>query len=317
MAVDLDVPAAPRHHPDRRRHRRPRRHQPGPAQHPRPGRHRPGHGGALPRRLALQHHQPDDRLTRVGVPGDRDQDGRPLPRGRQLLHGPGHRPRPALRGGLGVGDRRQPLPGAHRRSRSTARTGSTCCASWSTRSAAWSRWRPYPGRPEAEKFSKLDFAQRHLLQADAARPLGHLPGGRRPAHRRVRPVRADPGVGVGCGVQHRAQPDLAARGAPGRVHRRRRRLAGRHQGPADVAVGRAALADDRGHAHRRARSRPRSTSPTPARPSDLPGRRRGRVDLRDRRRRHPRPRRAPRCRRPTTRSCAATSPPRSSPSRPR
>ena len=30
-------------------------------------------------------------LTRVGVPGDQHQDRRALPRGGQLLHGPGHR----------------------------------------------------------------------------------------------------------------------------------------------------------------------------------------------------------------------------------
>ena len=31
---------------------------------------------------------------------------------------------------------------------------------------------PSPGAAEAEPFSKLDFARRHVLEADAARPLG-------------------------------------------------------------------------------------------------------------------------------------------------
>ena len=74
----------PRHPPDGGRHGRPRWHQPCPAQHPGAGRHRQGHGGALPGRLAPQHHQPDDLPDPLGVPGDLDQDGRPLPRGRQL-----------------------------------------------------------------------------------------------------------------------------------------------------------------------------------------------------------------------------------------
>ena len=60
MAVDLDVPAAHGITQTVGDTRRPRRHQPRPAQHPRPGRHRQGHGGALPRRLALQHHQSHD-----------------------------------------------------------------------------------------------------------------------------------------------------------------------------------------------------------------------------------------------------------------
>ena len=81
----------PRHHPDGGGHRRARRHQPCPAQRPRPRRHRQGDGGALPGRLALQHHQPHDGVDPVGVPRDQHQDGRPLPRGGQLLHGPGHR----------------------------------------------------------------------------------------------------------------------------------------------------------------------------------------------------------------------------------
>ena len=47
---------------------------------------------------------------------------------------------------------------------STARTDSTSSASWSTRWEGWRSLAPYPGRPEAEAFSKLDFAQRHLLK---------------------------------------------------------------------------------------------------------------------------------------------------------
>ena len=64
MAVDLDVPAAHGITQTVGDTVGPGGHQPGPAQHPGPGRHRQGHGGALPRRLALQHHQPMTCLTR-------------------------------------------------------------------------------------------------------------------------------------------------------------------------------------------------------------------------------------------------------------
>ena len=37
---------------------------------------------------------------------------------------------------------------------------------------------PYPGRPEAETFSQLDFAQRHAAQAHPAGALGGVAGGR-------------------------------------------------------------------------------------------------------------------------------------------
>ena len=98
---------------------------------------------------------------------------------------------------------------------------------------------PHPGRPEAEKFSRLDFVQRHAPQADPARQVGRPPGRRRPPHRRVRPLGAHRGVGLGGRLQHRAHPHRPAPGAPGELHRRRGRLAGRHQGPADLGVGRA------------------------------------------------------------------------------
>jgi hypothetical protein len=99
---------------------------------------------------------------------------------------------------------------------------------------------PYPGRPEAEKFSKLDFAQRHAPEAEPARALGHVPGRRGSPHRRVPLLRAHARVRLGRGVQHRAEPDRAAREERRRGQGQRRCLVGRHQGPADLAVGRAA-----------------------------------------------------------------------------
>ena len=87
---------------------------------------------------------------------------------------------------------------------------------------------PHPGRPEAEDFSRLDFAQRHALKLAIFAPLGCVPGRRRPPRGRVRPVGPHRGVRLGRKLQHRAHHDRQAPGAPARVHRRRRRLAGRH-----------------------------------------------------------------------------------------
>ncbi len=62
MAVDLDVPAAHGITQTVGDTVGPGGHQPGPPQHPGPGRHRQGDGGALPRRMAVQHHEPHDLL---------------------------------------------------------------------------------------------------------------------------------------------------------------------------------------------------------------------------------------------------------------
>ncbi len=61
---------------------------------------------------------------------------------------------------------------------------------------------PYPGRPEAETFSKLDFAQTAPFQAHLARPLGNIPRRGRPPHCRVRIVRAHARIGLGRHLQH-------------------------------------------------------------------------------------------------------------------
>ena len=175
MAVDLDVPATHGITQTVGDTVGPGRHQPRPAQHPRPRRHRQGDGGALPGRLALQHHQPHDGVDPLGVPRDQHQDGRPLPRGRQLLHGPGHRPGPARsrrsrpRSPASTTSRCSP------RSRSTAPTASTCCAAWSTRSAAWPRWPRTRGAPRPTTFSKLDFAERHLFKLTLLERWGTFP----------------------------------------------------------------------------------------------------------------------------------------------
>ena len=103
-----------RHPPVGGRHRRAGRYQPVPAEHSGAGGRGGGHGQDLPGRLAAQHHQSDDLSDPGRLPADRGQDGGPVPRGRQLDHGPGHRPGQAARGGPANGGRRQPLPGGHR-----------------------------------------------------------------------------------------------------------------------------------------------------------------------------------------------------------
>ena len=80
-----------------------------------------------------------------------------------------------LRGRVGLGDRHQPLPGADLARGRRRRRLRPCCASWSTRSAASPRCAPYPGRPEAETFSKLDFAQRHLFKLTLLDRWGTFP----------------------------------------------------------------------------------------------------------------------------------------------
>jgi len=68
----------------------------------------------------------------------------------------------------------------------------------------WAAWRPSPRTPAVPRRHVLQarFCRAASLQTDAARPLGYLPGRRRPAHRRVRLVRAHTRVRVGCGLQH-------------------------------------------------------------------------------------------------------------------
>ena len=316
MAVDLDVPARHGITPDGGRHRRARWHQPVPAQHPGAGRHRQGHGGALPRRLAVQHHQPDDLPDPLGLPGDRAS--RPSASATRsgnfsmdLAIALG-RPFEAV---TAVGDRGQPLPGAHlargrrrRRLRHPAETGRRG-------RRAGRRWPPTPGRPEAEKFSKLDFAQRHLLKLTLLDRWGTFPaaGDRHIAEFVL--VRAHARVRVGRRLQHRAEPDRAAArstrpstsptSTPGWPAPRTCRPGSRASCPSPMIEAMLTGEPLRGagqHPQRRPGARPA-------------GRRGGRVDLRDRRRRHPRPRRRPRCPPPTTRSCGATWPRRSSPSR--
>ena len=96
---------------------------------------------------------------------------------------------------------------------------------------------PYPGPPRSRGLLQAALRPAPCAQADHAGSLGHLPGRRGPAHCRVRVVCAHPRVRVGRRLQHRAEPDHGAGKAPGRIRGRRRRLAGRHQGPADLAVG--------------------------------------------------------------------------------
>ena len=145
---------------------------------------------------------------------------------------------------------------------------------------------PYPGRPEAEKFSKLDFAERHMFKLTLLDRWGTFPAAGDRHIAEFVSFALTPESDWGAAYNIALSPDLEARGAPGRLHRRRRRLARRDQGPPDLAVGRASLADDPGHADRGA-LRGAGEHPELG-PGGRPARRRRpRVDLRDRRRWHP------------------------------
>ena len=151
-----------------------------------------------------------------------------------------------------LGDRRQPLPGAHlargRRRRRLRRAAQAGRRGRRPRS----RWPRTPGRPEAEKFSKLDFAERHLFKLTLLDRWGTFPAAGDRHIAEFVSFALTPESEWGAAYNIELSPISRARAAPGGVRGRRRRLAGRHQGPADLAVGRAALADDPGHADRRA-----------------------------------------------------------------
>ena len=124
MAVDLDVPAKYGITQTVGDSVGPGWDQPRPAQHPRAGGHRPRHGGALPGCLALQHHQPDDDADPIGLPGDEHQGGRAsATRSGNFCMDLAIALGVPCRGGAPGGDRRQPLPGASPRWRSTGGTG--------------------------------------------------------------------------------------------------------------------------------------------------------------------------------------------------
>ena len=177
MAVDLDVPGPARHPPVGRGQRGPRRDQPGAAQHPRARRHRPRHGGAVPRRVDAQHHEPDDLASRARCAARRvvktvglchEVGG--------LLHGPRHRlrasPIPPC-GPVIMGVNHFPVITEHRRrrrgrARAVGRIGGRARRPRCTR--------PDTGPRDAEPFSKLDFARRHLLKLTLLDRWGALPG---------------------------------------------------------------------------------------------------------------------------------------------
>ena len=161
----------PRHPPVGGRQRRARRHQPRPAQHPGPGRHRARHAGAVPRRVAAQHHQPHDDAHPHGVPGDVGQDGRSMPRGWRLLHGSGHRLPPAAHRRAPRHHRRQPLPRHHRaRRRRPGRLRHAGRHGGGARRAR--RHRPRRRRPRGRAVLAARLRPTPFPQAVAPRPLG-------------------------------------------------------------------------------------------------------------------------------------------------
>ena len=133
-----------------------------------------GHGRGVPGRLAAQHHQPDDLPDPGGLPADRRQGGRPVPRGRELDHGPGHRPRQAGRGGRA---RRWPGSTTSRwspPSTSTARTGSPSWRTWWPRPGGSTPSRPHAGPPRGRgvlpaRLLPAPRAGAHLPRASGGR----------------------------------------------------------------------------------------------------------------------------------------------------
>ena len=124
------------------------------------------------------------------------------------------------------------------RSTSTGRTASHVLAEMVDEAGGLAALAPHPGRPEAEDFSRLDFVQRHTLKLTLLETWGALPAAGDRHIAEFVPVGADRGVGLGGATSTSSSPPWPTPpGAPGRLHRRRRRLAGRHQGAPDLAVG--------------------------------------------------------------------------------
>ena len=174
---------------------------------------------------------------------------------------------------------------------------------------------PASGPGRGREVLQARFCPAACAEAEPPGALGVLSRRRGSPHRRVPLLRPHARVGLGRGLQHCVEPDRTSGEERRRGQGQRRCLVGRHEGPADLAVGRASVPDDRGHADRGA-LRGAGQHPEHGSGPRPPRRRRGRVDLRDRRRRGSRPRRLPACRGPTPRSCAGTPPPRSSRSKP-
>ena len=236
--------------------------------------HGRGHGRAVPRRLAAQHHQPDD-----------------LPHPGRLPARPASRPSAsATRSATGPWTWPSPWASRPRRSRATVAgvnhfpvvTALDVDGRGRVRRPAGDGGRgrrprrpcPAPGPARGGR----DFSPPRLLPAPhpgppLPRPVGRAARRRRPAPGRVRPVGAHRGVGVGGAFNVELDRHGHPPRAPGRVHRRRRRLAGRHQGAPDLAVGRAPGPGHRLAGDRHAAASCRSTSPTPGRcPTSRTGR---------------------------------------------
>ena len=111
---------------------------------------------------------------------------------------------------------------------------------WSRRPAGSTALAPGPDRPVAEPFSRLDFVQRHVLALTLLDLWGALPAAGDRHIAEFVPWVLTEESGWGRRLQHRAHHHRPAARAPGRVRRRRRRLAGRDQAAPDLAVGRAA-----------------------------------------------------------------------------
>ena len=161
-------------------------------------------------------------------------------------------------------------------------------AIWSKRWGGLTALAPHPGREEAEKFSKLDFAQRHMLKLMLLERWGTFPaaGDRHIAEFLSFALTPESEWGAAYNI---ALTPIARRekNAAEDVANVDAWLAGSKPAP-DMAIGGAPLPDDRGHVDGCALRGPGQhpqygPGPGPAR------RRRRRVDVRHRRGRHPRP----------------------------
>ena len=130
---------------------------------------------------------------------------------------------------------------------------------------------PTPGRPEAEPFSQLDFAQRHVLKLTLLDRWGALPaaGDRHVAEFLPSVLTEESGWGADCNIE--LTPIATPRGAPGRATSPRSTPAGRQartsqtwdSGELPAPVIDSLVTGDPPRAAR-------STSPTPGQCPDLP-----------------------------------------------
>ncbi len=126
-------------------------------------------------RLAAQHHQPHDLPDPGGVPADGGANGRPVPRGRELVAwtwpSPSADPCESVRPTV-AGVNHFPVVTALD---VDGADGFAILADMVEEAGGLAALAPHPGRPEADSFSRLDFVQRHALKLTLLDKWGAFP----------------------------------------------------------------------------------------------------------------------------------------------